>query len=388
MIDKNIANISLEDIQFLIDNSIVENKRLEYKKELHLENDTEKKEFLADISSFANASGGKLIFGITENRKTGAPEKVSGIKIDNPDQTIQKLENIIKSSIEPRIPSIEIGTILKTDDLYLIIIDIPKSFLSPHRVIYKNHGHFYSRTTNGKYPLDVSELRTAFNFSESIIERVRNFRIQRISKVNAGEMPIEFIDGSKCLLHLIPVISFDPSYTIEINKVVENPELIRPIYTMGYSYRYNFDGYLSYAPGIGDKAYTYSQIYKNGIIEAVHGKLLDHDLIRSLTFETEILKAFKTYYSSLKELKVPLPLIVSLTLIGVKGKSLEVYNQSPFTEEINKIDRDILVIPEQIAETYDSSADKILKPIFDTIWNTCGYAFSRYYDKDGHWRGR
>jgi len=39
---------------------------LDYKRDVPGESDQDKKEFLADISSFANATGGDLIYGVDE----------------------------------------------------------------------------------------------------------------------------------------------------------------------------------------------------------------------------------------------------------------------------------------------------------------------------------
>jgi len=392
MIDKNISLITIEDIKYLVENKVVENKRLEYKKELHVDTDSEKKEFLADVSSFSNASGGKIIYGVTENRNDGTAAKINGLNIDNVDSTIQKLENIIVSGIEPRIPSIEIKPLINHEKNYVLIIDIPKSFMSPHRVIYKNHGHFYSRTSNGKYALDVAELRTLFNFSESIYERVRNFRNDRISKVSAHEMPINFINKPKCLLHLIPLTSFDPSFSINMDIIVKSPDITRPIYCSGYSFRFNFEGYLTYSMGSDNKAYSYVQIYKNGIIEAVTigllGDLKEGYGIPSLTFEEELIIAFKLYYQLLKKLEIPAPFITALTLIDVKGQYMGVDSLFNSIHKQVTIDRDILVIPEEIVQDYNQDGDKVLKPIFDSVWNSCGFAFSRYYDSEKNWVGR
>ena len=61
MIAKNIDQITEEDLQALIDNSVLEGKTIEYKQSLPSNSDSDKKEFLADISSFANASGGDFM---------------------------------------------------------------------------------------------------------------------------------------------------------------------------------------------------------------------------------------------------------------------------------------------------------------------------------------
>ncbi len=57
-----------EDLQALVDNSVLECKTIEYKQALPSNSESGKKEFLADVSSFANASGGDLIYGVSESK--------------------------------------------------------------------------------------------------------------------------------------------------------------------------------------------------------------------------------------------------------------------------------------------------------------------------------
>ena len=64
MINKRIEDIRERDLQELIDNNVLEGKTIEYKRELPGTSDTNKKEFLADVTSFANTSGGDLIYGV------------------------------------------------------------------------------------------------------------------------------------------------------------------------------------------------------------------------------------------------------------------------------------------------------------------------------------
>ena len=84
MIPKRIEDILVEDFQELIDNSVIETKTKEYKREISYGSDSEKKELLADISSFANTSGGDIYYGITET--DGIPTSLNGIEIENVDQ--------------------------------------------------------------------------------------------------------------------------------------------------------------------------------------------------------------------------------------------------------------------------------------------------------------
>jgi len=381
-----------EDLQDLIDNSVLESKTIEYKQSLPSNSESGKKEFLADVSSFANASGGDLIYGITEDKKTGIPKSLDGLDVDNPDQEILRLENIIRGGIEPRIPSVITEPIKLSNSKFALIIRVPKSWVSPHRVILGGHDKFYSRSSNGKYPLDVGELRVAFNLSETITERIRNFRLDRISKLLANETPVPFYDNPKIVLHLIPIISFNPAQRYDIGKIASQPEKMKPIRCGGWNDRYNLDGFLAYSGGREDKSHSYVQLFRNGIIEAVEGLLLqpykEQLIIPSIAYEQELIRSLTEYLSALKTLNVEPPIFVFLTLLGVKGYSMAVDTWRYDIEEIHTIDRDILQLPEVTIESYDVSAEKVLKPCFDSIWNACGFKRSFNYNDEGEWAPR
>jgi len=145
MIFKDIDKIIEGDLLTLITNSVMEKKTLEYKQALPGNTDSDKKEFLADISSFANANGGDIIYGIIENRDTGLPAALEGVSAENIDQEITRLDSIIRDGIEPRISGIKIHPIKLSNGKVVVVIRIPKSWISPHRVTFKGHDKFYSR---------------------------------------------------------------------------------------------------------------------------------------------------------------------------------------------------------------------------------------------------
>ena len=105
-LEKPLDNIKEEDLKELIENHVIEKKDLDYKLSLPSSRDGDKKEFLADIVSFANTSGGDIIYGIAQDNATGYPIELSGIDLPNKDQEILRLESIIREGMEPRIPSV------------------------------------------------------------------------------------------------------------------------------------------------------------------------------------------------------------------------------------------------------------------------------------------
>ena len=83
IIEKPLESITEEDLKRLVENQVIEKKHLEYKRILPSNKDSDKKEFLADIVSFANTSGGDLIYGITQDNETGYPSELLGIDLPN-----------------------------------------------------------------------------------------------------------------------------------------------------------------------------------------------------------------------------------------------------------------------------------------------------------------
>jgi predicted HTH transcriptional regulator len=116
MINRNVEQITKDDLQSLIDNKVTERKTMEYKQALPGNSDKQKKEFLADVSSFANASGGVLIYGITEDKKTGKPKALVGLDIVNIDQETLRLDNVIRTGLQPRLPAVNISPPITLDN--------------------------------------------------------------------------------------------------------------------------------------------------------------------------------------------------------------------------------------------------------------------------------
>lgn len=114
-------------------------------------NDANRRELLADVSSFANTAGGDLVFGIAESG--GVPTDTPGVQILDLDEQIRQFNHIIRSGLSPRIRYTPQGVLL-ANGRYVFIIRLERSWYGPHRVIFKDDSRFYGRTTNGKYELD------------------------------------------------------------------------------------------------------------------------------------------------------------------------------------------------------------------------------------------
>jgi hypothetical protein len=386
MSNKPLDNIDEEDLKSLVDERILECRVMEYKKTLpNFSVPRDKKEFLADVSSFANASGGDLIYGIEEDK--GIPVNLCGLETSDTeiDKLKRQIEGIIRVNVGPRIPGISIQQIKLGNGRYVIIIRVPKSWASPHMVTVelKDHERFFSRTSSGKYPLDVTELRAAFMLSETMTERIKNFRMDRISNIFSRDTPVPLDENPKIILHVIPFTSFDLTTVLPTSSLRESEKMISPIFFKISKSRYNLDGYLQYG-GTTTSSDGYLQLFRNGIIEVVGTAATKSDnRIPVINFEDQLYNMLPRYISAQKDMGLSPPILIALSLVGVRDCTIDVPRPHPD----QKIDRDVLLLPESLIEHLEFDLDEVLKQIFDALWNASGYDQSPHFDPNsGKWR--
>jgi hypothetical protein len=392
MIHKNFETISKNDIDSLVSNEVKEGRTIEYKEELPGGKDSDKKEFLADVASFANAAGGDLLYGVVEKRDgqgkaTGVPERVPGLAKINVNSETCRLDSMIQSGIGPRIAGLRIGPIAGFADGPVILVRIPKSYSAPHMVTFQEWSRFYSRNSGGKYLLDVGELRSAFALSESLPERVRRFRDERLGRIVAGETPFRMPNPSKLVLHILPVMSLSPGTTIDLFRLKDQFYGL-PLPCFQYPNklcRFNFDGLLTHdTQAEKDSCVAYAQCYRNGAIEFVDAWTLKSCSAEQAFFATWVeqvlVASLKEYVSILTALDVMPPVVVMPSVLGVRRCFIK---SGRFGDVNNPIDRDDLFLPDVLVEDFNEDAAKILRPAFDALWQAGGWRRSLNYKDDG-----
>jgi hypothetical protein len=83
------------------------------------------------------------------------------------------------------------------------------------------------------------------------------------------------------------------------------------------------------------------------------------------------------------------PIYLILSFVGVKGLKMGTDQRAMAAYNNKGIDRDVLLIPEVYCESYPSiheDAASLLRPAFDTVWNSAGWPRSINYAEDGTWK--
>ena len=128
MIHRPFDQIEKADIEAFVADSVPEGRTLDFKELLPSNGDKDKKELPADVFSFANASGGDMIFGMTE--ADGAADDAPGLAGINNDAEILRLDSSIRNGIEPRIPGVRIRVIEGFAKGPVLLVRIPRSWAS------------------------------------------------------------------------------------------------------------------------------------------------------------------------------------------------------------------------------------------------------------------
>ena len=382
MIPKSLDNIAEEDLLNLITNEVRESRTIEYKRELPGGSDADKKEFLADASSFANTSGGDLILGVSESN--GLPQKIVGVYSGDLDLEMRRLDDILASGLDPRIRYTS-RLVDCRDNNKVLVIRVERSWSGPHRVIFKGHDKFYGRNATGKYPLDVSELRTAFTLSNTVVERIRAFRTDRIIAISNNDTPVPFADEAKIVLHCIPIESLAILPQFDVRRVGQNDVRLSPMGVSGWNSRFNLEGWVGYDGYRETPSESYIQFYRNGVTEAV--RVVAHEyqgrrLIPSVAYERWIRDSLTQYLQALKMIGVSAPIVIALAITKARGLSMGVNLSHSGGHAIQE---NTMILPEAILHEFSESVDNILRPMFDVIWNACGFPASSNYNAEGNW---
>ncbi len=390
-----LDDVDEADVGQLVADGQHEGLSVELKRDMYGNADADRKEFLKDLSSFANSAGGHLIIGIDEAR--GAAVAIAPIEGD-PDATLQRLEQIARTGIEPRIVGIRMRAVPIAAGGFVFIIRVPKSWNPPHRVALQNSNRFYLRSSAGAHEASVEELRAVFANGADMHDKMNDYVRDRVQKIadDEGIVPLARGNGAEArlVLHVLPFAAFSGGSQIDVSAAQDVERLLQPLGSSGTP-RINFDGFMIVRTG--EIAHGYTQLFRNGVVEATKVRIVAQQEeakwvpMRSMIEPTYA--RLPTFIHALQALGVPPPFGVSISLIEVRGARLGVGNFWD-AEDQHPIDRPQLVLPMQIVADFGDDAfyRNAITPALDALWNAVGLPSSRNFlanfDDQGRWIDR
>ena len=231
--------------------------------------------------------------------------------------------------------------------------------------------------------------------SDFAYDRARAFRSERLALIEAGDTPVPISPRpDRLVVHLAPLSAFIGAISqVDIRRAQQLNMQLYPIGVPGgWSYRINYEGFITFH--VGEVCNGYTQLFRNGAIEAVYSNLIYDEqrygrLIPGRSIEGYIIAALPTYIGLLATLGVPTPVLAMLTLQNVKGAAYTIGSGQLMYGHRDTISKATLVLPEAVIENYGIPLDyeRALKPALDVLWNSAGYSDDGLYDESGHWTG-
>ena len=379
LLGKRADKIDSSDIKRLLENQVPESKVLDYKRDLKIGKDKERKEFLFDVSAMHNTEGGCLVFGIEEikddnNQNTGKPLKIVDLKIDNEDKLTLFIEDIIKGNTEPNITQLIIN-LLKVDNQDVLVIGIPKSLNLPTMVTFNGTDKFYKRRNSGKYSVDVYELNQMFMQNQLLKERIKEFRTTRIKSVIDQKFIPNLEIGNSFFIHLIP-FGFSNNQILDFSDIKQNSSInMRPMYSHGWDTMFNIDGFAAFSTSSDRQNITsYNQLFRNGIYEVYTSELFYKNQKDFLEFDgdsfiQEVIEKIKEGLTVINKYNIETPFYVSFSFHNVKGNVIS-NRRSYYSQQFKQ---DELIFPLIQLSNYEDNIYDLLKPNFDILWQSLGY---------------
>lgn len=147
---------TIADLHRYIENAIPESINLDYKDSRALNG--KPGEIAKDVSAFANADGGIIIYGIKEEHHRPI-ELDAGV--DHLTKTREWLETVILTNITPTLDNFEVIQVELSDSNSAYVVSIPKSVRAPHQE--RQNKRYYKRYNFCSVPLEDYEIRDIMN---------------------------------------------------------------------------------------------------------------------------------------------------------------------------------------------------------------------------------
>jgi Putative DNA-binding domain len=351
------------DIQRLVDTGATEGPHLDFKRDFPTRWDNEHKvKLLADVTAFANAGGGDIIYGIDEDEEARASAIVPQT-LSNLDEEIRRLLDVVLNQVEPRVQGVQVQTVpvsVGTGSGAVIVMRIPQSWGGPHR--NRINQHFHIRQSRRNHALDVPEVRSLFLGAEGQAQRMRDFRTERLGKIVIRDTPSVIDEGPCLVVHVLPTQAMRGLVQVDPVPYSQRRRTLPIIGTQpAGSLSLNLDGAVGSIPAAGEFKAGYTQQFRQGFFEAVWVLRPFSDcpepMLPHVYYERHVIRFVEEVRIELTAHSVSTEVVVFVSLLGANEAIFAGRSDFGIGYSKSRFDRRDVLLPDVLISTEQSAGN-------------------------------
>jgi hypothetical protein len=345
---RRAQDVTIEDVLALVAAEGIEGLQLDYKSQLprtpgklRAGQEDPVHKFAKSICAFTNASGGWIVYGVSQDGLHAVDETVGLADCADAEAECNRLQQLLQTWSTPAPTQVTVATVPDPQGRFVrgpvIVVHVPAGWVGPCAVTGRDPPAFWIRRGARNEPMTYDEIRQGFTQGEVLLERARSFRKERLLQVS---VPLPCI-----VVHLLPLGSFRPTASRDVLSGETDVQL-RVIPTELDRQRRNLEGLLTCLRHSDKEVLSYTQLYRDGRIESIDGFIMrqrsvdrrqwpganeesgdeEVPLVSADILAQALKECLDAFVANLSALKVPPPYALMVTLLSPRGFVLSYSN--------------------------------------------------------------
>lgn len=365
MIERLLDQITLDDIEALVTFQRSESRTLDFKEVFPSGDHKGVRDFLADVTAFANTDGGDIVIGVRED-KNGVAAEVVGIDRAGLDQELRRIDDQLRSLVDPRVPQFAVRELVRPDGTAVLVMRVGASLVAPHRVAHDRSSRFFRRANRSNFEMSTTELRQAFAASQDFPNRIRDLHRRAVEAITGKDMPTRIVDRPTLTLTVAPLSVLREARDISVSR---DYAVLPPDPMGGIHYMVGLDGLIVLVDVDEEQgARAWSVNHRLGYVDiawAVGRNAEGKKIIWPRSIVDHLPGAVLSTVARLRTHNVEGPWIAMATLTGIKDYRMflgDGYAVGPAWQD-----------PAYLGEVVDDAmAEGALQPLIERFWRLFG----------------
>jgi len=296
-----------------------------------------------------------------------------GLELENVDELHNRIDHILNDNLDERLPGLRHRAVPRSDGRHFYVIQVSPSYLAPHMITMPStKPRFYLRVNTVNAPMNAQQIKDTSLRVERAQNRAMGF-IQKRLEWNAR------FTGPAYVFNIVPLYS--QPYKIDLT----SEDSVKSLSSLGSGYpSHSVHGLL--LKHESELRREHVLITRDGAVESLRRPIAktarsnpDLALIRVTGLEMKILEFAKAVAKHSHPGLAELPVLVGLTLVGLKGIGIWGNDGFPLDQVF---DEDQIGLEPVVLHDWND-LDVTLKNFFDVIWQSFGTFGSPNYDENG-----